>query len=343
MTDYELPLLETAIREYSGGDPHNVVASISSVSRGDMIYTVTLNPALDRTVWVDKIQFDDANRIEREERYAGGKGIDVSKVLTTLGAENKALGLIGGFAGEELEGRLVNEGVSCDFTRIADETRTNIIVNEISSGKQVAFSDRGPNVGPYELMQIVHKLERLDKPDMVVISGSLPFGIHPEVYRRLIALAKGKGARVILDTDGEALRVGIQGLPDIIKPNVHELSRLVDEELQEVNEITRVTQRVREKGIGIVLVSMGARGILLAGEKERYLASPPDVTVKNTIGAGDSAVAGFAYGLATNKTVKEALIYAVAAGTATTLRPGTALCQKEDFLKLVPEIRLQTL
>jgi 6-phosphofructokinase 2 len=308
-----------------------------------MIYTVTLNPALDRTMWVDKIQFDDANRIEREERYAGGKGIDVSKVLTTLGAENEALGLIGGFTGEELEGRLMNEGVNCDFTRIADETRTNIIVNETSSGKQVAFNDRGPNVKPYELMQIMHKLENLDKPDMVVISGSLPFGIHAEIYRRLIAMAKGKGARVILDTDGDALQVGIQGRPDIIKPNVHELSRLADEELKEINEIVRVARRVREKGVGVVLVSMGAKGILLAGEKEGYLASPPEITVKNTIGAGDSAVAGFVYGLATNKTVKEALIYAVAAGTATTLRSGTALCQKEDFLKLVPEIMVRTL
>jgi 6-phosphofructokinase 2 len=308
-----------------------------------MIYTVTLNPALDRTVWVEKIQLDDTNRIEREERYAGGKGIDVSKVLTTLGAENKALGLIGGFTGEELEGRLVNEGVRCDFIRIADETRTNIIVNEISSGKQLVFSDRGPTVKPYELMQLMHKIEKIGKPDTVVISGSLPFAVHPEIYRRIIAMAKGKEARVILDTDGEALRIGIQGLPDIIKPNVHELSRLVDKELQETDEIIRATQRVRENGIGIVLVSMGARGILLAGEKERYLASSPAVTVKNTIGAGDSAVAGFVYGLATNKTIKEALIYAVAAGTATTLRPGTALCQKEDFLKLVPEIRLQTL
>jgi 6-phosphofructokinase 2 len=308
-----------------------------------MIYTVTLNPALDRTLWVDKIQFDDVNRIEREERYAGGKGIDVAKVLTTLGAENQALGLIGGFTGEELEGRLANEGVNCDFTRIADETRTNIIVNEISSGKQVAFSDRGPNIKPYELMQIVHKLERLDKPDIVVISGSLPFGIHPEIYRKLVAMAKEKGARVILDTDGDALRVGIQGLPDIIKPNIHELSRLVNEELHEIDEIMRGSKRVCDKGVGIVLVSMGARGILLAGNKERYLASPPEVTVKNTIGAGDSAVAGFVYGLATYKPIKEALIYAVAAGTATTLRDGTALCQREDFLHLVPEITVQTL
>jgi 6-phosphofructokinase 2 len=308
-----------------------------------MIYTVTLNPALDRTVWVEKIYPDDANRIEREERYAGGKGIDVSKVLTTLGVENKALGLVGGFTGEELEGRLVNEGVSCDFIGIAGETRTNIIVNDMSTDRQILFSDRGPKVSPYELMQIIHKIEKLDKPDVVIISGSLPVGVHPEIYRKTIAIAKRLGARVVLDTDGEALEASIHSFPDIIKPNIHELSRLVDEELKEVDEIVRGAQSVREKGVGIVLVSMGARGILLVGEKKRYLASPPTVTVKNVIGAGDSAVAGFVYGLATNKDLKEALIYAVAAGTATTLRSGTALCQKEDFLKLVPEITVQTL
>jgi 6-phosphofructokinase 2 len=308
-----------------------------------MVYTVTLNPSLDRTLWVDRIQPDDANRIEQEQRYAGGKGIDVSKVLTTLGITNRALGLIGGFAGEELEGRLLNEGIGCDFARISGETRTNIIVNDMSTGKQIVFSDKGPEVKPYELMQIIHKIERLDHPDIVVISGSLPPGVHPEIYRKIVEMAKTRGAMVILDTDGDALKVGIQATPDAIKPNIHELSRLVDAELEEMDEIMRAARGVRQKGIGMVLVSMGAKGILLVGEKEQYLASPPEVTVKNTIGAGDSAVAGFVYGLAEGKGLKEALIYAVAAGTATTLRPGTALCQKDDFLRLVPEIRVNHL
>jgi 6-phosphofructokinase 2 len=308
-----------------------------------MVYTITLNPALDRTLRVEKIQPDESNRIEKEQRYAGGKGIDVSKVMKTLGVSNKALGFVGGFAGEELEGRLLNEGVSCDFIRISGETRTNIIANDMSTGMQTVFSASGPEIKPYELMQMIHKVEKLEKPDIVTISGSLPPGVHSEIYRKIIEIAKNKEAKVILDTDGDALKVGIQGLPDIIKPNVHELSRLVDMRLITVDEIIRAAQSVHKQGVRIVLVSMGAKGILLVSRKERYLASPPKVRVKNTIGAGDSAVAGFVYGLAMGKSLKKALIYAVAAGTATTLRPGTALCQKDDFLNLIPEITLKAI
>lgn len=306
-----------------------------------MVYTITLNPALDRTLRVEKIQPDESNRIEKEQRYAGGKGIDVSRVLTTLGISNRALGFAGGFAGDELEGRLLNEGISYDFVRISGETRTNIIVNDMSTGMQTIFSASGPEIKPYELMKIILKVEKLEKPNIVTISGSLPPGVHPEIYRKIIEIAKNKEAKVILDTDGDALKIGIQGLPDIIKPNVHELSRLVDMRLITVDEIIRAAQSVHKQGVRIVLVSMGAKGILLFSRKERYLASPPKVRVKNTIGAGDSAVAGFVYGLVMGKSLKKALIYAVAAGTATTLRPGTALCQKDDFLRLISEITLK--
>lgn len=308
-----------------------------------MIYTVTLNPALDRTVWVQKIQPDDSNRIEREQRFAGGKGIDVSKVLTSFGVSNKALGFIGGFAGEELEGLLLNQGVACDFIGISGETRTNIVVNDIGRRTQTVFSARGPEIKPFELMRMIHKIEKLEKPDMVIISGSLPPGVHPEIYRKLTEIVKSAGGRVVLDTDGDALKVGIDGFPDVIKPNIHELSRLVSMELKEINEIIHAAQKIHGKGVGIVLVSMGAKGILLISETDQYVASPPDVKVKNTIGAGDSAVAGFVYGLTGGRSLKDALIYAVAAGTATTLRPGTALCRKEDFLKLVPQIKMHTL
>ena len=307
-----------------------------------MIYSITLNPVLDRTLWVEKIQPDDSNRIEREERYAGGKGIDVSRVLTTLGVNNRALGFIGGFAGEELEGRLLNEGIASDFIRISGETRTNIIVNDMGKGTQTVFSARGPEINPHSLIKLISKVESLDQPDVVIISGSLPPGVNPEIYRKLIEIIRSKGARVILDTDGNALRVGVQGHPDAIKPNVHELSRFVGKELNGIGEIISAAHTIRKQGTGIVLVSMGARGILMVGEKEQYLASPPDVEVKNTIGAGDSAVAGFVNGWVKGKSLKEALTYAVAAGTATTLRPGTALCQKDDFIKLVPEIKVDS-
>ena len=310
---------------------------------GIMIYTITLNPALDRTVWVTQIQPDESNRIEHEQSYAGGKGIDVSKVLIALGVTNKALGFVGGFAGEEVQGLLLNNGIPCDFTEISGETRTNVVVNNMSTGNQTVLSAKGPEIKPYELMQMIHKVEKLEDPDIVIISGSIPPGVHPEIYRRLIEIAKGKGARVILDTDGDALKVSISSSPYAIKPNIHELSRLVDMELTEMDEIVAAARSVRERGMGIILVSMGARGILMVAENEQFLAVPPKVKVENTIGAGDSAVSGFVYGLAKGKKLKDALVFAVAAGTATTLRPGTALCQKDDFLKLIPKIAVNAI
>jgi len=305
-----------------------------------MIYTITLNPALDRTLYVKKIHYDDSIRIEKEQRYAGGKGIDVSRVLTTLGINNKALGFIGGFSGEELEGRLLNKGVSSDFISISGETRTNIIVNDMSTRTQTVFSAKGPTITPHSLMQLIHKMENLKEPDMVTISGSLPPGVNPEIYRKIIEIAKNRGATVVLDTDGDALKVGIDGHPDIIKPNIHELSRLKGMEVKEMKDIIKAAKSIWEQGVKIVLVSMGAKGILLVSENEGYIASPPDVEVENTIGAGDSAVAGFIYGLRQTSELKDALAFAVAAGTATTLKPGTALCEKDVILELVPNINL---
>ena len=305
-----------------------------------MIYTITLNPALDRTLWVKEIAFDDSNRIEKEERYAGGKGIDVSRVLRTLGSDNTAVGFIGGFTGEEIEGRLLNEGARYNFVRISDETRTNIIINNIKTESQTLFSARGPEVRPYELMQMIHKIEKLTAPEFIIISGSMPQGVRPEIYRKIIEIANDRGAQVILDADGDALRIGIQGRPYVIKPNYYELGRLVASEPEGMDEIATAARKVMEQGIPVVLVSLGAEGILLVSEKGEYLAAPPEVKVENTIGAGDSAVAGFVYGLSRSRDLKDALRYAVAAGTATTLRPGTALCRKDDFENLLPKITL---
>lgn len=308
-----------------------------------MIYTITLNTALDRTLWINQIHRDDCNRIEREQSYAGGKGVDVSKVLTTLGIANKALGFVGGFAGEELEGLLINEGIACDFVRISGETRTNLILNDMSCGSQTLFNARGPEVKPYELMQFIHKVEKLADPQYVIISGSLPPGVNPEIYRKIIEIVKDHGAKVVLDTDGEPLRTALQGRPDIIKPNLYELSRLVGEDLLGIDAVVGAARTICRQGIAIVLVSMGVKGILLVTETEQCLAMPPAIDVVNTIGAGDSAVAGFVYGLVQGKSLRDSLICAVAAGTATTLRPGTALCQEEDFFKLTGLIGCETL
>lgn len=308
-----------------------------------MIYTITLNPALDRTIWIDRIRDDVANRILEEKSYAGGKSVDVSKVLKNFGVDNIAMGFVGGFAGRELEGRLLNEGIQSDFVRVSGETRTNIIIHEKETGRQLSFNARGPEIRPSEIMQLIEHLEISPCPSMVTIGGSLPPGVSPEIYRKIISLVKRCQARVFLDVDGEALKVGIRARPNVIKPNIHELSELVGKELNGRDEVLAAAREINHQGVEIVLVSMGSRGILLVTEGREYHAIPPKVEVLGTIGAGDSSVAGFIYGLSRGKDLKECLIYAAAAGTATTLSHGTALCQKEDFETLVPQVKLDVI
>ncbi|MBN1322911.1 MAG: 1-phosphofructokinase [Methanotrichaceae archaeon] len=308
-----------------------------------MIYTITLNPALDRTIWVDRIREDESNRIEEEHRYAGGKSIDVSKVLKNLGLDSVALGFVGGFAGRELEGRLLNEGIQSDFIRVSGETRINIIIHEMETKHQVAFNARGPQVQPHELMELVDQVSSLRNADIITIGGSLPRGVTPEIVRKLITMAKKGQTKVFLDVDGEALKVGIEAGPHIIKPNIHELSHLLGRELTNIEDILVAAREINKKGVEIVLVSMGARGILMVTEDEEQIALPPQVEVKNTIGAGDSSVAGFILGLVSGKELKECLAFAAAAGTATTLSHGTALCRKEDFDRILPQVQLKEL
>ena len=308
-----------------------------------MIYTITLNPALDRTIWIQKVRDDVSNRILEEKSFAGGKSVDVSKVLKNLGVDNIALGFVGGFAGRELEGRLLNEGIETDFVRVSGETRTNIIIHETGTGKQLAFNARGPEIKPDELMQFIEQMERLPCGEVVAIGGSIPLGVSPEIYRKIINLVKRCQARVVLDVDGEALRQGIKALPNVIKPNIHELSELAGRELKDLDDVVSAARSINQQGVEIVLVSMGAKGILLVSDGQQYLAVPPNVNVESTIGAGDSSVAGFIFGLVQGKDLKQCLIYAVAAGTATTLRQGTALCQKDDFERIVPQVVLTDL
>jgi 6-phosphofructokinase 2 len=308
-----------------------------------MIYTITLNPALDRTLWIQKVRDDVSNRILEEKSFAGGKSVDVSKVLKNLGVDNIALGFVGGFAGRELEGRLLNEGIETDFVRVSGETRTNIIIHETSTGKQLAFNARGPEIKPDELMQFIEQLERLPCGEVVAIGGSIPLGVSPEIYRKIINLVKRCQAKVVLDVDGEALLQGIKALPNVIKPNIHELSELAGRELNGLDDVVSAARSINQQGVEIVLVSMGAKGILLVSDGQQYLAVPPNVNVESTIGAGDSSVAGFIFGLVQGKDLKQCLIYAVAAGTATTLRQGTALCQKDDFERIVPQVLLTDL
>ncbi len=308
-----------------------------------MIYTITLNPALDRTIWLDELKVDDTNRIIKEEKYAGGKGIDVSRVLFNFGVPNVALGFVGGFAGLEIEGLLINEGVNFDFVKISDETRTNLVINTINGKNQIIISAKGPYIPPFELTKLIEKINNLDNPSYVIISGSLPEGLKPAIYAKIIDIVKSKSATVVLDTDGDVLKFNINHKPDIIKPNRHELSRVVGREIKAIDDAIIAAKEINKMGVKIVLVSMGKDGIAYVSQNAIMHAIPPEIEVVNTIGAGDSSVAGFIYAKYMGFSDEEALIYAVAAGSATTLKPGTALATLEDALKLKDKVKLRYL
>ena len=184
-----------------------------------MIYTVTLNPALDRFIVVEQLLTEDTTRILSETPYAAGKGIDVARVIRELGGQNVALGLVGGFEGLQLEGLLINASVITDFTKISGETRTNIILREQTKGRQYVISAAGPEVNATEIGLFYQKFNQIQDMDYVVLSGSLPRGVTPNLYGQLILAGKKKSAFIVLDTDGKSLRESIEYQPTCIKPN----------------------------------------------------------------------------------------------------------------------------
>jgi len=314
----------------------------SSVPEGK-VYTLALNPAIDRTFWVDRIDYDESNRVKQECRYPGGKGIDVSRVLTSLGVPNVAMGFSGGYTGHELEHHLACEGVVSDMVYVSGETRTNIIIHEVSTGRQIILTASGPQVTPQEMGALLEKVGGLGDASLVVIGGSLPPGAGVDTYRTIIGRLRKRGIMTLLDADGEALRRGIEADPEYIKPNRHELGGLVGRELHEVKEVIEAAMSVRSAGVGTVLASMDADGMVLVGEGQVLWALPPQVEVVNTVGVGDASVAGFVYGLVTGLGPQESVRWGVAAGTATVLKPGTARASKEDILAMLPRISLKNL
>jgi 6-phosphofructokinase 2 len=308
-----------------------------------MIYTLTLNPALDRTIHVDGLTCDVANRIIEEHRFPGGKGIDVSKVLTALGTPNTALGFAGGFRGDELEALLLGDGVACDFIRITGETRSNIIVREHDTGCQMMLNSKGPEVEPSAIMNLLRKLRGCSDMTILTIGGSLPPNVKPAIYRACIGIGRDHGARVVLDADGDALRGGIRGRPYAIKPNVHELGELVGRELEGVDQVLEASLVPLGAGVEVVLASMGPDGVVLSSRDGAWHAVPPAVDAINTIGAGDSAVAGFVHGISLGLPPEEAVRWAVASGTATTMREGTALARRDEIEGLLPQVRIDRL
>lgn len=301
-----------------------------------MIYTVTLNPALDRTIVVDRLLDDDTTRVLHEKRYAAGKGINVSRVIQELGGKSVALGLVGGYDGLELEGLLINAGVLADFTKIGGETRTNIILTQKATRRQHVISAAGPKITASEIGQFYNDLQKLRDVSYMVLSGSLPKGVTSNLYGQIILANKKTGAFVLVDTDGDALRESILHQPTAMKPNRHELSRLVKRDLNDETDLLKACDEIHLSGVLFVLLSLGKAGLILSTNDRKIKAVAPPTKIGSSVGAGDSAVAGFIMAHSRGEDLAECTRLACAAGTATAKTPGTELCHRETVESLLP-------
>jgi 6-phosphofructokinase 2 len=308
-----------------------------------MIYTVTLNPALDRFIVVEQLLTEDTTRILSETAYAAGKGINVSRVIRELGGHSVALGLVGGYEGLQLEGLLINAGVISDFTRISGETRTNIILREQTKGQQYVIGAAGPEVNATEIGLFYHNFSQIQNMEYLILSGSIPRGVTPNLYGQLILAGKKKNAFIVIDTDGKSLRESIEYQPTCIKPNTYELSRLAERELQTESEIMGFCEKIHQKGIPYILVSRGRKGLLLSSVKQKIKAIAPPVEVDSTVGAGDSVVGGFVLAHSRGKDLADCMRLACAAGTATAQTPGTELCHRAGAEAILPRVELSFL
>jgi 6-phosphofructokinase 2 len=306
------------------------------------IATITLNPSLDQHITVDGLVLDGTNRWSRLYRYAGGKGIDVSRAIHEMEGSTIAYGFIGGTIGRAVEILLDQEGVPVSFTPIQRETRTNFIITDTKSSQQTRIDAPGPRISKREWERFRRKMLRIrPSPDLIVTGGSAPPGIPNDVYYTMIMEAKSFGVRTILDADGHWLAEGIKAKPYLIKPNIREAKELLNRELPTEEAIIKAALDLVDMGIEIVVISRGKDGIIAATKKEIVKAVPPPVKVRSTVGAGDCAVAGLALKLANGEPLLEACRLAVALGTAAVLTPGTELAHRSDVENLLPQIKVE--
>lgn len=303
-----------------------------------MIYTVTFNPSLDYVVSVENFIAGKMNRTTTESMFAGGKGINVSTVLKELEMESVALGFVAGFTGNELEKRLQEQGIVTDFikvengfTRINVKLRSDILTETDEVVRQeTEINGQGPIVSEEELTQLIKKIEGLTPSDVLVISGSTCQGVPQSIYADMVKLCNEKQVKVIVDASSVLLWNVLEHGPFLIKPNKNELEDLFYRDIETKEEIIFYAKELQNRGAKNVLVSLGAKGgILVADDGSVYEKEAPKGVVINSVGAGDSMVAGFLAEYLKSGDYKKALSFGVHVGSATAFSEG--LAQKEDI------------
>lgn len=292
-----------------------------------MIYTVTLNPSLDYIVDVDKFNIGEINRARNEMLFAGGKGINVSTVLTNMGVENTALGFTAGFTGDEIERKLSVLGVRTDFIKIQNGiSRINLTVRNAG---ETAVSGMGPDVSEEDINKLRDKISMISDKDMLILSGSLPKCISQTIYGDIMSWVSHLEIDVVVDATKDVLLNSLKYHPLLIKPNHHELGEIFGTEINEQIQVIEYAHRLQSMGARNVLVSMAEKGaVLVAEDNNIYSTESPKGTLVNSVGAGDSMVAGFVAEWTKSKNYEEAFYMGVAAGSASAFSSGLATLEE---------------
>ncbi|MCR4616670.1 MAG: 1-phosphofructokinase [Lachnospiraceae bacterium] len=283
-----------------------------------MIYTVTLNPSLDYVLRVEEdIKAGLTNRSSSEDLFIGGKGINVSIILKELGLNSVALGFVAGNTGSAIIDGLNNKGIDSDFCVLPNGfSRINVKLK--NNGEETEINARGPVINDSSLKELFDKLSRIKSGDIIVLAGSIPKSLPDTIYEDILKSLEGKNVRAVVDAGGPLLENVLKYKPFLIKPNKQELEELFNIIIHDNDEIVKYGNILRDKGAQNVIVSMGADGAILCGEDgNKYFCPAPDGKVKNTVGAGDSMVAGFITGYRKYNNLEEALKLGSAAGAAT--------------------------
>ena len=298
-----------------------------------MIYTITLNPSIDYIVRLDKLVTGITNRTSSEEYYYGGKGINVSLVLAELGLDSTAFGFVAGFTGKAIENGIRNDHIITDFIKLKEGiSRINI---KIKAGEETEINGQGPHITEQELERLLQKIDRLSNGDTLVLAGSIPNTMPDDVYERMMERIRFKSVRIVVDATKKLLVNSLKYKPFLIKPNRQELSEIFDVEVKTEDDIERYAKELQKLGARNVLISLGGEGAMLIDENgKKYKAGVMKEKVLNTVGSGDSMVAGFVAGYEKSGDYAYALKIGSVCGNATAFLPGLATKEKiEDLLE----------
>lgn len=299
-----------------------------------MILSVTLNPSVDRILYIDRLSPFDTNRVQKHETDAGGKGVNVARVVSELGCEAVASGFLGGGTGAFVRSVLSREGVRSEFIEIDGDTRLNIAVEDGSGKPPTTFNETGPNISDEDQQALLSRIAELGKSaDYVAMGGSLPPGVEQNAFARILSIVGGN--KCIVDADGEALRLAIQARPFLVKPNESEAERLLNGRIDSLDEGLAAAGEIRKMGAEIAIVSMGEAGAAMSSPEGDYVGTSPKVKPVSTIGSGDSLIGGFLFALTNGMSLAECLKWGMAAGAATATTGGAEICKKPQVLALL--------